>query len=318
VFNTKSLSDDIKNKMSMSPKIILDISQNNPIENNLNFNINKMIKVERLDDHMDTGILNEGIYGYLNQHQQQYNDYQHQQQQQRHINHHETEEDLNMPRSDILAGAAQLIEMGKKRKSDFNYDPNSLSPDMCKRTRYNHGEEEEYDNFIPRNIEEFHQITNYCETSNDEIKYAHSTDSGSTETQIQNHLEQNPYSILYQSDDHNDTMTDDFQESEIPLVVTTTAASITKTGKSTKSYKSRKQNSLFDGGIQLKAPRKQRRKQMKDTNFDDMQAQRVMANVRERQRTQSLNEAFSSLRKIIPTLPSDKLSKIQTLKLASR
>lgn len=45
---------------------------------------------------------------------------------------------------------------------------------------------------------------------------------------------------------------------------------------------------------------------------------RSMANVRERQRTQSLNEAFTSLRKILPTLPSDKLSKIQTLKLASR
>ena len=29
-----------------------------------------------------------------------------------------------------------------------------------------------------------------------------------------------------------------------------------------------------------------------------------MANVRERQRTQSLNEAFAALRKIIPTLPS--------------
>ena len=44
----------------------------------------------------------------------------------------------------------------------------------------------------------------------------------------------------------------------------------------------------------------------------------MLANIRERQRTQSLNDAFSSLRKIIPTLPSDKLSKIQTLKLASR
>ncbi|XP_056597535.1 twist-related protein 1a [Triplophysa dalaica] len=53
-------------------------------------------------------------------------------------------------------------------------------------------------------------------------------------------------------------------------------------------------------------------------SLEDLQTQRVMANVRERQRTQSLNEAFSSLRKIIPTLPSDKLSKIQTLKLASR
>ncbi|XP_008330263.1 twist-related protein 1a [Cynoglossus semilaevis] len=53
-------------------------------------------------------------------------------------------------------------------------------------------------------------------------------------------------------------------------------------------------------------------------SFDDLHTQRVMANIRERQRTQSLNEAFTSLRKIIPTLPSDKLSKIQTLKLAAR
>lgn len=52
--------------------------------------------------------------------------------------------------------------------------------------------------------------------------------------------------------------------------------------------------------------------------FDDPQNQRVLANVRERQRTQSLNDAFSQLRKIIPTLPSDKLSKIQTLRLATR
>lgn len=55
-----------------------------------------------------------------------------------------------------------------------------------------------------------------------------------------------------------------------------------------------------------------------EPSFDDLQTQRVMANIRERQRTQSLNEAFTSLRKIIPTLPSDKLSKIQTLKLAAR
>lgn len=53
-------------------------------------------------------------------------------------------------------------------------------------------------------------------------------------------------------------------------------------------------------------------------NFEQSKQLRSMANVRERQRTQSLNEAFTALRKIIPTLPSDKLSKIQTLKLASR
>lgn len=50
----------------------------------------------------------------------------------------------------------------------------------------------------------------------------------------------------------------------------------------------------------------------------ELQNQRTMANVRERQRTQSLNDAFAALRRIIPTLPSDKLSKIQTLKLAAR
>ncbi|KAJ2945683.1 hypothetical protein O0L34_g522 [Tuta absoluta] len=53
-------------------------------------------------------------------------------------------------------------------------------------------------------------------------------------------------------------------------------------------------------------------------SFEEMQIQRVMANVRERQRTQSLNEAFASLRQIIPSLPSDKLSKIQTLQLATQ
>ncbi|KAL1116647.1 hypothetical protein AAG570_005119 [Ranatra chinensis] len=54
------------------------------------------------------------------------------------------------------------------------------------------------------------------------------------------------------------------------------------------------------------------------SSAEELSTQRAMANVRERQRTQSLNEAFASLRKIIPTLPSDKLSKIQTLRLASR
>ncbi len=53
------------------------------------------------------------------------------------------------------------------------------------------------------------------------------------------------------------------------------------------------------------------------TSEEEQQQQRLQANVRERQRTQDLNTAFAKLRTIIPTLPSDKLSKIQTLKLAS-
>lgn len=64
--------------------------------------------------------------------------------------------------------------------------------------------------------------------------------------------------------------------------------------------------------------KRQRRCRSMVANMEDSQNQRMMANVRERQRTQNLNEAFASLRQIIPTLPSDKLSKIQTLKLAAR
>lgn len=51
---------------------------------------------------------------------------------------------------------------------------------------------------------------------------------------------------------------------------------------------------------------------------DETNDHRTLANVRERQRTQALNDAFNALRRIIPTLPSDKLSKIQTLRLATK
>lgn len=80
---------------------------------------------------------------------------------------------------------------------------------------------------------------------------------------------------------------------------------------------SRKRKSIdSDDENSLNGKSKSRRKAPQ--SFEEIQNQRIMANVRERQRTQSLNEAFTSLRKSIPTLPSDKLSKIQTLKLAAR
>ncbi|XP_017469854.1 PREDICTED: protein twist [Rhagoletis zephyria] len=67
-----------------------------------------------------------------------------------------------------------------------------------------------------------------------------------------------------------------------------------------------------------KPRRRTRRKSSRSEDAEEFHNQRVMANVRERQRTQSLNDAFKALQQIIPTLPSDKLSKIQTLKLATR
>lgn len=51
-------------------------------------------------------------------------------------------------------------------------------------------------------------------------------------------------------------------------------------------------------------------------NEAELQKQRFQANIRERERTQSLNQAFETVRKMIPSMPSDKLSKIQTLRLA--
>ncbi|XP_073845840.1 twist family bHLH transcription factor [Musca autumnalis] len=74
-----------------------------------------------------------------------------------------------------------------------------------------------------------------------------------------------------------------------------------------------------DGSKEFRKPRRRtKRKSSKSEENEDFHTQRIMANVRERQRTQSLNDAFKSLQQIIPTLPSDKLSKIQTLKLATR
>uniref|UniRef100_A0A914XEJ5 BHLH domain-containing protein n=1 Tax=Plectus sambesii TaxID=2011161 RepID=A0A914XEJ5_9BILA len=51
--------------------------------------------------------------------------------------------------------------------------------------------------------------------------------------------------------------------------------------------------------------------------LDELTAQRASANLRERDRTRQLNDAFTLLRKHVPTMPSDKMSKIHTLKIAS-
>ncbi|XP_062236780.1 transcription factor 15 [Platichthys flesus] len=55
-----------------------------------------------------------------------------------------------------------------------------------------------------------------------------------------------------------------------------------------------------------------------ETGLPGASKQRQAANARERDRTHSVNTAFSALRTLIPTEPSDrKLSKIETLRLAS-
>ncbi|NXX46578.1 TWST2 protein, partial [Tricholaema leucomelas] len=87
-----------------------------------------------------------------------------------------------------------------------------------------------------------------------------------------------------------------------------------------KCLRKRAQGGKSRGGSGPPSPqgKRSRRSPAPPRPFEELQSPRVIANVRERQRTQSLNDAFAELRKIIPTLPSDKLSKIQTLKLAAR
>lgn len=60
-----------------------------------------------------------------------------------------------------------------------------------------------------------------------------------------------------------------------------------------------------------------RRKRKNNGNIHETIIQRHAANMRERKRMQSINEAFEGLRHHIPTLPYEKrLSKVDTLRLA--
>ncbi|CAG0891606.1 unnamed protein product [Cyprideis torosa] len=102
------------------------------------------------------------------------------------------------------------------------------------------------------------------------------------------------------------------------LSETTSVESNVKTHRGKSKSMSVSSSSSKSSGKVSKSRCRRRAPKTPPVNYEDLQQQRVMANVRERQRTQSLNDAFSALRRIIPTLPSDKLSKIQTLKLASR
>ena len=50
---------------------------------------------------------------------------------------------------------------------------------------------------------------------------------------------------------------------------------------------------------------------------EELVQQRASANNRERERTRHLNDAFAKLRSLVPTMPSDKMSKIHTLRIAT-
>ncbi|XP_041637839.1 basic helix-loop-helix transcription factor scleraxis-like [Cheilinus undulatus] len=80
------------------------------------------------------------------------------------------------------------------------------------------------------------------------------------------------------------------------------------------------------GGSRSGVQRRRRRRRRRsgggrgggDARLPGVSQQRQAANARERDRTHSVNTAFTALRTLIPTEPADrKLSKIETLRLAS-
>ncbi|XP_026529306.1 transcription factor 15-like isoform X2 [Notechis scutatus] len=77
-------------------------------------------------------------------------------------------------------------------------------------------------------------------------------------------------------------------------------------------------SSESSSGRSLPGTGAQSKRKRKSPRLSGHNKQRQAANARERDRTHSVNTAFSTLRTLIPTEPADrKLSKIETLRLAS-
>ncbi|CAI5762533.1 transcription factor 15-like [Podarcis lilfordi] len=77
-------------------------------------------------------------------------------------------------------------------------------------------------------------------------------------------------------------------------------------------------SSESSSGKSLTSTGAQGKRKRKSPRLSGLSKQRQAANARERDRTHSVNTAFSTLRTLIPTEPADrKLSKIETLRLAS-
>lgn len=139
---------------------------------------------------------------------------------------------------------------------------------------------------------------------------------------IPQHNMMGPETLVYDMDQHqNNLMISNIKQEYQENLNSESCLQYKAKGKSRKRTYSKMSDSYSESSSPESsndAPCKKQRKKGPTQTLDDIQNQRCLANIRERQRTQSLNDAFAQLRKIVPTLPSDKLSKIQTLKLASR
>uniref|UniRef100_A0A336MPA0 CSON014809 protein n=1 Tax=Culicoides sonorensis TaxID=179676 RepID=A0A336MPA0_CULSO len=283
-----------------SPKLILDIShnqmeatyhhhhQNNNNNNNNSINHGmKMIKIEQQSE-SDNSICESGIP--MENYDQQ---------------HYITNsEDLNLPRSDILStnNMAHVGMRGRKRKQpevdiDYEFDAGSLSPGFCeKKLKY----ENEYPVYVQSNeqYQEYKPI--YMNGHIAQQVYPVFTQQHQHHHNDQHHMQQHNSNQHQQNQLHSPEM--NYAPSDIYAEEIDPKMEICDKKPKKRSY-TRKNGSNKHQNENGEKTRKHKRRSSKASSYEDMQNQRVMANVRERQRTQSLNEAFSSLRKIIPTLP---------------
>lgn len=186
-----------------------------------------------------------------------------------------------------------FVNINGKRRQSFDL------PDMKRMHVDHHHQFPHQDQYLPATVDEFSRGTYQDEDSGDAMKYGaviapqqqihHPSAASPYELNQSNSINGSTYS---NSSDHD---RDDFDFAAF----------------------AQQDDDDFGDGISKKKSRTYKKKQ-KMHSSEDMTHQRVNANVRERERTKSLNEAFVSLRKAIPTMPSDKLSKIQTIKLATR
>lgn len=201
--------------------------------------------------------------------------------------------EINIPRNDMFTQLNPIMQtLPKKRKytnMEFDYyDTNNFLPPKTTKNFM------EYENFyqIKRFCGMEQQEDQYTNDSNEELNYTNnnrSDDSSASSQYLNNNLEPNPF------------MEKIYPIVEIKELDVKNKANGKRRGRKTKNVKDAVRRKKYEKELSI-----------------ELNNQRDMANVRERQRTQSLNQAYESLKSTIPHLPSDKMSKIEILKIASK
>ncbi|CAG9788771.1 unnamed protein product [Diatraea saccharalis] len=222
--------------------------------------------------------------------------------------------------------ARRLVRYYFARRDNMNYDSTDHFPVSIKREVDTEYHENDYYTYTPVGVERYSEVPTFAPSSPMQLMdLSNSSERPPHQPWISNlsfdgdervypqsqyppydqYQRQCPRNFCFEDSNSKDGMKTHYENNDIP-----------KLGIGL--HRSSTDENMTETEHQRRARKRTKSSKKKSASYEEMQVQRVMANVRERQRTQSLNEAFASLRQIIPSLPSDKLSKIQTLQLATR